>query len=378
MELIIKTMAGFEEVCAQELRQLGATEIEIGRRMLHCQGSSDLLYAANIHLRSALRVLLPVAKFMSYDESSFYRMLKKTDWSQYLQQDGTLWIDTVVQSERFNNSQFVARLAKDAIVDQFRENTGVRPSVEKEQPDLRINIHISKLGHTTVSLDSSGEGLHRRGYRQHTAAEAPLNEVLAAGLLLLAGYDGSLPFIDPMCGSGTILCEAAMIAAQRAPGAYRDFGFMAWPNYQAESFLALQKAARDQERRPAQPIVGSDLAFKAVADSREALKSIDMLGYVQLSTNPIAASVPPSPLEDRQPGGILLTNPPYELRMRTGDIEALYQSIGDTFKQKYKGYKAWLFSANRDALKHVGLRTSRKIPLMNGPLEARLQAYDMW
>lgn len=377
MELIIKTMAGFEEVCAQEIAALGGQEIEIGRRMLHCQGDLSLLYAANIHLRSALRVMLPVAKFMAYDESSFYRMLGKTDWSQYLHQEGTLWIDTVVQSERFNNSQFVARLAKDAIVDQFREKTGVRPSVEKENPDLRLNIHISKLGHTTVSLDSSGDGLHRRGYRQKGAAEAPLNEVLAAGLLLLAGYDGEQPFIDPMCGSGTIVCEAAMIATHRAPGAYRSFGFMNWPNYDEARFKEIQNQARALEREAPHPIVGSDSEYKSVADTREALKSIGLQQQVKLATNRIQESVPPIPLSDQEIGAILLTNPPYELRLRTGNIEGLYKEIGDALKQRYKGYSAWIFSANRDALKHIGLRTSRKIPLMNGPLEARLQKYEM-
>lgn len=291
--------------------------------------------------------------------------------------DGTLWVDTVNQSRRFRNSQFLSRLTKDAIVDQFREQTGERPGVEKESPNLRINLHIGKMGHTTLSIDSSGEGLHRRGYRRKTG-QAPLNEVLAAGLLALAGYQGEQPFIDPMCGSGTIIIEATMLAAKIPPGIYRDFGFQQWPDFDPALWGEIRQTAYDQRRTPPHPIIGADQDLLTLQMAKVALERMKIDGFVSLKEGEIQQLSPPTALADVQPGGILLTNPPYELRIKTGDIEKLYQEIGDAFKQFYAGYSAWLFSANRDALKRVGLRTSRKIPLMNGPLEARLQRYDMY
>lgn len=378
MEITVKTLAGLEEVLAEEMRQIGMTDVQTGLRLVTAVGDQRALYRANLSLRTGIRVLTPIAKFMSHDESSLYRMMGKTDWSTYLGSTGNLWIDTVVQSRRFKNSQFVARLAKDAIVDQFREATGERPSVSKDAPDLRLNIHIGKLGHTTVSLDSSGEGLHRRGYRRQSGGPAPLNEVLAAGLLLLAGYDGERPFVDPMCGSGTLACEAAMIAANYAPNKDREFGFQRWPNYDEALWKSVVSEAAAAEKRPEYPIFASDNHPMSVDSTQRALAAIGMENYVTVQQGLVQELAPPPPRTDVQPGGILVTNPPYEFRLQTGDIEKLYGEIGDSLKQHYAGYSAWLFSANRDALKRVGLRTSRKIILMNGPLEARLQRYDMY
>lgn len=377
MRIIVKTMMGLEEVLAAELTELGARKVVPGHRIVECTGDQQILYRANVELRTALRVLVPVAEFMAHDEGSFYRMMQKTDWSQYVSNTGNIWLDSTVQSPRFTNSQYVSRLGKDAIVDQFRDKTGERPSVEKVDPDLRIDIHIGKLGHTTVCLDSSGAGLHRRGYRQRTGL-APLNEVTAAGLVLLSEYTGDRPFVDPMCGSGTIVCEAAMVAANRAPGLNRKFGFENWPDFEIEILKKVREDAKAAERVPAHPIVGSDVDPRSVSATEDALRFLELNQYATVRKGDFKELNPPPPLPDYEPGGILVTNPPYEMRLVTGDIDGFYQEIGDTLKQKYTGYAAWIFSANRDALKRVGLRTSRKVILMNGPLEARSQRYDMY
>lgn len=376
MEITVKTMMGLEEVLATEIENLGGTNITKGLRMVSFEGDMKLVYRANLELRTGLRVLLPIDKFMAHDERSLYRMLRKTDWSNFVAKDGTIWIDVVNQSERFRNSQFLARLTKDAIVDQFREATGERPSVDKEKPELRLNLHIGKKGHTVISADSSGDGLHRRGYRGKTGA-APLNEVLAAGLLLLAGYDGSAPFVDPMCGSGTIICEATMIAAQFAPGLHRTFGFQQWPDFDAELFSDVRQAALDRKRRPPYPIVGADQDGLSLQLAKIASDRLGLTANISWVESKLQDLQPPTP-NDENPGGYLVTNPPYDLRLKTGNIDQLYQEIGDNLKQRYSGYSAFLFSANRDALKKVGLRTSRKIILMNGQLEARLQQYNMY
>lgn len=376
MEITVKTLAGLEDTLSEELKILGANEVATGIRMVTCRGDQRLLYRANLELRTGLRVLRPIDKFMAYDERSLYRMLRKTDWSQWVDADGSLWIDVVNQSRRFRNSQFLARLTKDAIVDQFREKTGQRPDVVKEKPDLRLNLHIGKKGHTVINADASGEGLHRRGYRGKTGA-APLNEVLAAGLLKLAGYQGQAPFVDPMCGSGTIALEAAMIATDTAPGLQRQFGFQRWLDFDADLFSEIRQAALDRRRTAPHPIVGADRDELSLRLGEVAATRLNLNNTINWQPTEFHQLTPPDALADT-PGGFLVTNPPYELRIRTGNVEALYTQIGDTLKAKYAGYAAFLFSANRDALKKVGLRTSKKIPLMNGPLEARLCRYDMF
>lgn len=377
MRLTVKTMMGLEEVLATELTALGARGVVAGNRVVECKGDLEIMYRANVELRTALRVLVPIAEFMAHDESSFYRMMQKTDWSKYVANNGNIWLSSTVLSPRFTNSQYISRLGKDAIVDQFRDKTGERPNVEKEDPDLRIDVHIGKLGHTTISLDSSGSGLHRRGYRRKTGL-APLNEVTAAGLVLLTDYRGDRPFVDPMCGSGTIVCEAAMIATNRAPGLNRKFGFENWPDFNVDILNKVRENAKAAERVPAQPILGSDTDRRAVAATEDALRFLELDQYAEVRNQDFHDLDPLTPLSDYQPGGIMVTNPPYELRLVTGDIDGFYKEIGDTLKQKYSGYAAWIFSANRDALKRIGLRTSRKIILMNGPLEARSQRYDMY
>ena len=234
-ELIAKTFMGLEPVLAKELTQLGANDIQIGRRMVSFSGNKELMYRANFQLRTAIRILKPIKHFKAKSADDVYDEVKKIDWSQYLSLDKTFAVDSVVFSDEFRHSKFVAYKVKDAIVDQFRETQGKRPNISVANPDIRLNMHIAEYD-CTLSLDSSGESLHRRGYRQESV-EAPLNEVLAAGMILMTGWQGDTDFIDPMCGSGTLPIEAALIAHNMAPGLFRkEYAFEKWPDFDKDLF----------------------------------------------------------------------------------------------------------------------------------------------
>lgn len=372
----IPTLAGLEDHLAAELTALGATDVRTARRVVHCTGDRRLRYRINLESRLGLRVLEEVGRFTAHNEQRMYDRLRAIDWAPWLKVDGSLWIDVVTQSERHRNNVYLAQLAKDAIVDQFRERTGERPSVDKDAADLYLNIHVSRENRVTVALNSSGESLHRRGYRKRTGG-APLNEVLAAGLLTIAGYDGSLPFCDPMCGSGTIVAEAALIAARQAPGLHRDFGFQRWPDFDRELWSDVRQESLNRKRTPPHPIVGSDVDELTVNMAKITVDRTGLLPYVTFRGADFRDLTAPPPIAERA-GGLLITNPPYEMRLKTGDIEGFYGMIGDTFKQHWQGYTAWLISANPAAVKSVGLRTSRKVILFNGPLEVRYCKYELY
>ncbi|THH41390.1 THUMP domain-containing class I SAM-dependent RNA methyltransferase [Neolewinella litorea] len=373
LTLALPTLMGLEDVLAEEARALGLTEVETGRRVVTAKGNMDLVYRANLELRTAVRVLVTLDTFRVTYEQSLYDRLRATNWRPYLAPEGSLLIDVVDPGRWFRNTHFIAQLTKDAIVDQFRDKYGTRPSVDKGQPDLRIHLRIAGEGEVTLSLDSSGDGLHRRGYRRRTG-EAPINEVLAAGMLAIAGYRGEQPFVDPMCGSGTILAEAAMNATHRAPGLLRSFGFERWPDFDQATWSSIRQEALNRIRTAPFAILGADIDGVAIAISRATLDRAGVLPQVTLRQSAFAELQPP----DGKGGGLLVTNPPYELRMQTGDIEGFYREIGDTFKQHWAGYTAWLISANPSAVKSVGLRTSQKVPLMNGPVEARFCRYELY
>ncbi len=373
LKFALPTFAGLEEVLAAEATALGFTHVETGRRVVLARGDRDLLYRANLELRTAIRVLLTIDTFEVTHEQSLYDRLRATNWRPYLEPEGTLFVDVVDPGRWFRNTHFIAQLTKDAIVDQFRDKYQTRPGVDKDRPDLRIHLRIAGEGDVTLSLDSSGDGLHRRGYRRQTG-EAPINEILAAGLLGLADYTGEQPFVDPMCGSGTILAEAAMIATHRSPGLLRSFGFERWPDFDRGVWSGIRQAALDRLRTPPYPILGADIDGVAVAISRATLDRAAVLSHVDLRESPFAILEPPA----QKVPGLLVTNPPYELRLQTGRIEEFYGEIGDTLKQRWAGYTAWLISANPAAVKRVGLRTTRKIPVMNGPVEARFVRYDLY
>lgn len=375
LSLAIPTFAGLEDVLRAEAEALGLSEVTTGRRVVTAKGDPPLLYRANLELRTALRVLINIDNFHAEHEQALYDRLRATNWRKYLMPEGSLYVDVVDPGRYFRNAHFIAQLTKDAIVDQFRDKYGTRPSVARSGADLRIHLLISGRGEVTLSVDSSGEGLHRRGYRRRTG-EAPINEVLAAGMLKLAEYNGTGPLVDPMCGSGTILAEGAMIAANIAPGLLRSFGFERWPDFDAAEWGSIRQAAFERRRQPAYPILGADIDGVAVAISRATLERANVLSYIELRESDFKDLAPPPFIEEAT--GLLVTNPPYELRMQTGDIETFYSEIGDTLKQQWAGYTAWIISANSSAVKRVGLRTSQKIPLMNGPVEVRYCRYDLY
>ncbi len=373
--LALPTLFGLEDVLAAELTALGATEVRTGKRVVTCRGDRRLLYRANLEIRTALRVLVHLEQFQAPHEQALYDGLRAIDWSQYLKPEGSLFVQVINNGGAFRNSHFLAQLTKDAVVDQFREKfDGARPGVDKRNPDLRIHLRVDRDGLADVSLDSSGDGLHRRGYRKQTG-EAPLNEVLAAGLLAIAGFKGEQPFVDPMCGSGTILAEAASIATHQAPGLFRTFGFQGWPDYDQPLWEEVRQAALSRRRTAPFPLVGTDIDPEVVRIARGTLERIGLLAQVEIDTAAFADLLPPESEAER---GLLVTNPPYEMRMETGDIEAFYSAIGDAFKSNWAGYTAWLISANSAAVKRVGLRTSRRVPLMNGPVEVRFCKYELY
>lgn len=369
--MIAKTFFGFEEILARELRQLGAQKVEPGVRMVSFIGDKGFMYKANIALRSALKILKPVHHFRAFDENSLYRGISAVDWSEFLSADQTFVIDATVHSDHFKHSEFVAQKCKDAIVDQFRTRTGRRPSIDKTHPDLRINIHIGKES-CSVSLDTSGASLHHRGYRTATNI-APINEVLAAGMLMLSGWDGTSDFLDPMCGSGTILAEAAMIACNIPANINRrEFAFEKWNDWDNELFDTITASLLKKVREFHYSIKGFDKAPSAVLKARDNIRNANLEEYVDISEGNFFDS-----RKQNQGPLHMVFNPPYGERLDI-HLERFYREVGDTLKNGYPNTQAWFITANLEALKFVGLKPSRKIKLFNGSLEARLVKYEMY
>ena len=369
-ELIAKTFMGLENVLAQELTQLGANNIQIGRRMVAFTGNQEMMYRANFQLRTAIRILKPIAHFKAHSAEDMYDEVRKIDWSQYIEQGKTFSVDSVVYSEEFRNSRFVTYKVKDAIVDQFREATGTRPNISVSNPDIRLNIHIAE-DQATLSLDSSGESLHRRGYRQESV-EAPLNEVLAAGMILMSGWKADTDFIDPMCGSGTLLIEAALIARNINPGVFRKaFAFEKWPDFNQELFDTIYNDD-SQERDFTHHIYGYDVDMKAVNTARLNVKAA---GFSQTVT------VEQQDFKDfKKPAekSIIMTNPPYGERISTPDLLGTYKMIGERLKHEFGGNEAWILSYREECLEQIGLKPSIKIPLYNGSLECEFRKYALF
>ena len=369
-EMVAKTFKGLEEVLAEELRQMGAEQVEPGRRMVSFYGDLEMLYRANLSCRTALRILKPFYKFTAENTDELYERAKEYDWSQIITLNKTFCIDTVAYSEDFTHSQFATYRVKDAICDWFRDRYGDdrRPKVRLKDADIMINVHISG-GNVTISLDSSGESLHKRGYRV-AQTEAPINEVLAAGIILRSGWRGETPLVDPMCGSGTFLIEAALIAANINPGIYRKgFAFEHWKDFDGELLDRLYND--DSAERPVEhKIYGADISPLAVSIARRNIKSAGVGKYIDLQVKPLAKWE-----EAPQPAGVLITNPPYGERISAPDMEGLYSMIGNRLKHVFLGYHAWIIGYRWEYFHKIGLAPSESIPILNGSLECELKEY---
>lgn len=370
-KMVAKTLFGFEELLEKELTQLGAQQVKVGTRVVTFYGDKGFMYKANLALRTALKILKPIHEFKAFNDKSLYDGIQRIDWSKYLTQHQTFVIETTLHSDHFNHSQFVALKSKDAIVDQFREKTGTRPDIDKDFPDVKIHVHIDR-DLVTVSLDTSGESLHRRGYKTATNI-APINEVLAAGMLLLSGWDGTSHFIDPMCGSGTILAEAAMIACNIPANINRkEFAFEKWSDWDSELFDTILESLLKKTRDFHYTITGYDKAPSAVIKAKDNIKNANLDEFVKIKEDNFFET-------EKQTEGPLhmVFNPPYGERLNI-EMERFYREIGDTLKNNYSNTNAWFITANLEALKFVGLRPSRKIKLFNGKLEARFVKYEMY
>jgi putative N6-adenine-specific DNA methylase len=366
-----KTLAGMEELLQQELVVLGAQNTQLLKRAVAFEGSKELLYRANYSCRTALRILVPVKTFTITKQEDLYENIKAISWEDYLEGSGTLAVDAVNSTSVFTNSQYVALKTKDAVADRFRERTGSRPSVDLDDPDLRINIHIYKET-CNVSLDSSGSSLHKRGYRKLTGP-APLNEVLAAGLVQLSGWNKTVPLYDPMCGSGTILIEAAMLARNIPSGYFRPvFGFQRWKDFDEKLWNLVKEEENAKITDASVRISGSDKSSRAVETALGNIAFAKLENTIRVTA---AAFEYTAPTGDP---GVIICNPPYDERLPVDDIIAFYKQIGDILKRNYKGYEAWIISSDLRALKFIGLHPSKKITVFNGPLECRFVRFTLY
>ncbi len=366
-DMVAKTFLGLEGVLADELRALGAEDVNEGNRVVYFKGDKEMLYRANFACRTAVRILKPFLTLRSSSADDLYEQLKSFDWEQLMTVKTTFAIDATVYSEDFNNSRFVTYRVKDAIADFFNDKYGKRPSIRLDNPDIRFDVHISGR-EVTLSLDSSGDPLFKRGWRV-AQTDAPINEVLAAGIILLSGWDGKTDLVDPMCGSGTFLIEAALIGANIAPGVYRDgYAFQQWADYDEDLF---DKIYNDDsgEREFTHKIYGSDIEGKAIAIARANVKNAGLNKYIELERRDI------NDIEQVPEGGTLISNPPYGERLNVEDIEALYHDMGYKFKHTFKGYNIWLICYNDDLYHNVGLKPSVRYKLNNGGLDCELLQY---
>ncbi|MFY8186595.1 MAG: THUMP domain-containing class I SAM-dependent RNA methyltransferase [Flavobacterium sp.] len=370
-KMIAKTFFGFEEILAKELAQLGALNISVGTRSVSFYGDKGFMYKANLTLRTALKILKPIHEAKVFNDQNLYDEVQKIDWSLYMNENQSFLVNVTMYSEVFNQTMFVALKAKDAIVDQFRANRGKRPNIDKDFPDLRVHVHLDRE-FCSISVDTSGESLHQRGYRSATNL-APINEVLAAGILILSGWDGTSDFLDPMCGSGTFLIEAAMIACNIPANINRkEFAFERWPDWEPELFDMIVDSLMKKTKDFHYSILGYDKAPSAVMKAIDNVKNANLDDYIKIEK----ANFFETKKETQGPLHIVF-NPPYGERLEI-DMERFYTEIGDTFKQNYPNTNAWFITANLEALKFVGLKPSRKIKLFNGKLEARLVKYQIY
>jgi putative N6-adenine-specific DNA methylase len=370
MRFIAKTLEGLESVLAEEIAQIGGENISILKRAVSYEGDKIIMYKSNLMLRTALRILVYMDEFDIRDEKDLYEKVKAYRWEQYFSVADTFAIDSVVHSDKFRHANYIALKCKDAIVDRFRERSGSRPSVDVDNPTLRINIHVRQ--HTvTLSLDSSGRSLHMRGYRK-SQVDAPLNEVMAAGLLLLAGWKTEQKLLDPMCGSGTILCEAAYLALGITPQQKdRHFALEKWMNFDDDLWAQVKEDAYTIKNHQPFDITGSDINPKAISISRDNIETAGLTQYIKLEEEDFFYL-------DHMQETILIFNPPYDGRLKENDIIQFYKFIGDKLKQSCKNCSAWILSGHIEAIKNLGLRPSRRIQMINGSIPSVFCQFEIY
>ncbi len=369
---IAKTFAGLESVLVKELQDIGAEDVQQLRRAVSFRGDLQTLYRANIWCRTALSILKQLHSFTFENKESFYEEMRQVDWTAHFDKDKTISVIPVAHdSDLFVNTMYLAQLSKDAIADSFKEKYGSRPNVDTARANIRINVQVHK-NKCNVSLDSSGEALFKRGYRRSTGV-APINEILAAGLIMLSGWDLKSPFIDPMCGSGTFSIEAAMMSANMAPGAERkEFGFSHWSSYNEDLFLEEQQSAHNKKQKVQAEIIASDIKGYLLDHTRQNIMNAGLMGSIKVQRNDFFTYRPPF---DQ---GWVILNPPYGKRMTHSDIDELHKSIGEALKHRFAGFKAGIISAEINAMRHIGLRPSKKVPVYNGPLICTFNVYELF
>jgi putative N6-adenine-specific DNA methylase len=371
MKYIAKTLYGLENILAGELAALGASDILVLNRAVGFSGDIKLLYKTNYCLRTALSVLMTIAEFRIRSGNDLYKSSLKVEWDNFLDPDKTFSIVPVINSPLFKHTGYAGLVLKDAIADWFRERTGVRPSVNTENPGIVFNLHISN-DLVTISLDSTVVSLYKRGYRKEQGS-APINEVLAAGIVLLSGWNNDSSLVDPMCGSGTIPIEAALIASGIPPGRFRQFyGFGQWKDFNEDLFDQVKKESEPKNLFPEIKIFGSDISENAVCQAKNNIESAGLSGVITIRQSDFRD------LKAPDNDGVIIMNPPYGQRIKISETDNLYGIIGSTLKHNFAGYKAWLISSDKESLKKIGLKPAMKTTLFNGSLECVLVKYELY
>ncbi len=372
LPFVAKTFAGLENVLADELTQFGAKDVRTVKRAVEFAGDLELLYKVNLWCRTAINFMQLIKSFEVKEQQDLYDNLRKIKWEQYFDHSNTIAVKAVIFNTVFDNSHFVELRSKDAIADYFSEKFGSRPNVDTRDPDIKISIHLSKTT-CKVSLDSSGAQLFKRNYRR-SGGEAPLNEVLAAGLVKLTGWDKKSTLIDPMCGSGTIPIEAAMLAQNIPAGILRKkFGFQNWKNYEPKLFEEIKTKAKELQKPPGKTIIeGHDISGRNIGIARQNTMQAGLLGTIHLQRNDFFSYTPVHKT------GTLIINPPYGKRLKQDDLIEFYKKIGDTLKNKYEGYSAWIISQDYTPLKYIGLKPSGKLTVYNGPIECSYLKFEIY
>ncbi|GAB1372006.1 THUMP domain-containing protein [Candidatus Kapaibacterium sp.] len=369
-KVIVKTFQGLEDVLASEIEKIGGRDIEVLNRAVLFSGNKESVYAANVKLRTALRVLIPISDFDVFNENDLYKHTKSFPWQDLITPSSTIAVDSFISNSPFNHTNYVALKVKDAIVDKMREHYNSRPSVDVENPVLRVNVHIFK-NNCTLSLDTSGYSLHKRGYRQ-AQTDAPLNECLAAGMILMSGWENGIDFYDLMCGSGTFTTEAFSIASNTAPNIHGNFSFLKWKDYEPDLFKKVIDDAKKSIVDVKSRFFTSDISAKAVAVTKTNMRNPDMRKKVHISQKDFFETLP------QAKSGMIMLNPPYGERISLDDNKDFYKRIGDKLKFDYPDFNCWILSGNPESVKFIGLKPSKKINLLNGKIECKFNRYDLY